>query len=157
MKTLDALVTGVRGAVEKMFAELGEVRPLFFLETQEGELIVIPASWGNRAEKQVIVLAVQEICRIKKVRRAVIVTEGWMVARPAGHPTEDLTPSEEPDRQEVLWIVAQTNVEGERGAGWLRHIVRDAGGKPSLAEAREMDTSTTTSIFDGIVGGRVLQ
>jgi hypothetical protein len=137
------------------FNQYGQHIPVFVLCDPDDRVVVLPTPWSDHNEKALAVLAAKEIAKSINATRVVVITEGWMVTRPTGTPTEGLVPSQQPDRIEVLWICAQSKSEGAR-TGFF-HIDRDAAGKAKVGAWASCDDGMSVSLFDGIVGAGVLQ
>lgn len=155
MKSLDELFQHAKTVAASSFNRRGHHLPTFLLDAPRG-IVTIPAPWGDQQQKLAAVLAVRSIARSMQATRVVVVTEGWMVTRPPGTNTDGLIPSQQPDRVEVIWIVGQSAVPGEVERAGIYKIERSRG-KAKVGEWTSADDGPTMSIFDGIVGGRVLQ
>lgn len=155
MKNLEQFYDAVRSAAAARFDRSSEHFPTFFVETEKSDVLVIPTLWSGQSEKEATILAVREVCATVRAVRVVVVLEAWMVARPVGTATDGITPSQETDREEVLWVLAQGKGETDK-VGYYK-IVRTAPDKATVGEYLAADPVGHASIFDGIVGGGVLQ
>jgi hypothetical protein len=156
MKTLSELFEQAKKTARRSFDARGEHIPVFLIQCPDG-VIPVGAPWGGQAQKEIAILAVRNICRARSASRVVVITEGWMVVRPVGTNTDKLVPSKEADRKEVLWITAQSALPSEAEIAGFYDIVRDARGKAKVGRWHQKELSLGVSIFDGLVGGRVLQ
>lgn len=145
----------VKEAAVKRFDQRGEHLPVFYVEAPDG-MILVPTPWQNQTEKELAVEAIRLLCQKVGAKRVVIVTEGWMVVRPRGTDTRGLTPSQEADRIEVLWIMGQTAIVGETATGSGMFRIDRSSGKPKLVDWQSTEDGQSMSLFDGLVGRGVL-
>lgn len=103
----------------------------FFLLTDDG-VVVIPCPWRNNDEKHAMVATVRSTAQGLKVRCYAFVTEMWMATIErdrSGDIDMTIVPSEHPDREEGLMIIAETPTER---IGECYVIVRQADGTATL-------------------------
>jgi hypothetical protein len=133
--TLEQMMRHASQMAEEMFDEHGEV-PMFWLaEPADGErmTIITPVEGppGVAVEvKNEIVAKVRGLFRKHDVRRYAQVCEGWQSSK------DNCRPSEDPDRREVVVVVAADEHEYLEA---LRDIVRPPNGKPYLAKLSDIE------------------
>lgn len=130
--SLDGLLANAENFARHAFKHQGEVVPMF-IAVHGGHVHVIAAPWRDEGEKHVMVATLREEFRELGIERFAFMVEAWMVA---AKPDADLSnlprPSEHPDRQEVVHILAMERGGGSRAVSIP--ILRK-GRKASLGEA----------------------
>jgi len=132
---LTGLVEFVSTTAEQVFASLGALYPMYFMETDEGEPLIVPEPPGDKDES---VALLREYMSTQNVVRYVSVKESWTVHLIATT-TADVTKAvadinsmggcqAHPNRVEVLLLVGEDSSEGWRS--YHRDVVRIPG-KPA--------------------------
>jgi hypothetical protein len=126
---LDALLDKAGQHARIVLVEMKETEllPTFLMIAAE-ENILMPARWGDEAEKRLILRAAREIMKEKGVTRYSMVSEAWTAKQPEGWKPgmpQGPLPSDRPDRKEVvIAIAADKTVTKSR----MWDIVRGEGG-----------------------------
>lgn len=127
---------------KKIFAECGEVQPMWVGQAEDGTLIPITGVFGSSEEKDAAAEAIRSIFRKFKVIRYVSMLESWMVS---AHKDQLKTikytpPSQHPDREEVIIV---TGEEAGQGIFGFYKIIRKDGEKPTLSEFERHDDANS--------------
>lgn len=145
----------VQRRVVKLFDKHREVRPAFFLDSPRG-ILLVPVSWENAEQKRLACVAVGHLCKAVQAQRVAVVCEAWMTKQAIDFKAPaDFAPSLQPNREEVLWFVGQTTVDGEQDLVGTYPIVRPQPGSPYLGAFLEHES--VAIIFDNMLGGKILQ
>ena len=126
---LDALLDKAGQHARIVLVEMKETEllPTFLMIAAE-ENILMPARWGDEAEKRLILRAAREIMKEKGVTRYSMVSEAWTAKQPEGWKPgmpQGPLPSDRPDRKEVVIAIAADKT-ATKSRVW--DIVRGEGG-----------------------------
>lgn len=109
--------------------------PMLFFRTPAGvmHVVAVPMIEGHKDD---IAAAIAVMLKMNKATEAVLLTSAWMVARPAGTTgVEDLRPSQQPDRREVLVL---SGVDQAVAVTQAAFIQRHPDQPPTLGELDDM-------------------
>ena len=124
---LDALLRHAMGYAKHMMATAGRVPPTLMAETPEGFLMFVPKSLQDVAEKDKFANAGRLLAVAYKATAVAMVLETWATsAKRPGPDLPQVPPSQAPDREEVVVIMAEAR--GAKAQQFLC-IQRDSGGK----------------------------
>ena len=126
--------------------------PLLLLRNVQGETAALPVTHLTRSKEGQVVLAamIQDLLTIEGLQWVVLVTEAWMVKRDTKEVTnahgvmeaERLpTPSESPDRVEVLLFQYSWPATGDAGAAISMHPLVRTPDAPVLLQRGELQIS----------------
>lgn len=133
LPTLEEMLANGCNTVRAAMQKHGEIIPMCIGHTASGELVPIACEFSSDPERKAkAVESLRELLRRAGVVSYVYIAEGWMVKRP--HFDPDTPPSEDPDRQEIVAIIAAS---AHRALWKIYEIKRDAHGKfTGLAETK---------------------
>lgn len=124
---LDALLRNAKGYAEHMMGTTGTVPPALMAETPEGFMMFVPKSLEDGAEKDKFANAGRLLAVGYKATALAMVLESWATfAKRPGQPLPKVPPSQSPDREEVVVIMAEAR--GSKAQQFL-FIQRDSSGK----------------------------
>jgi hypothetical protein len=127
----------------KKFAALrfnadGHLAPMWIMETINGKHIPVVMSMEVMADKDRCAAAIQELLTQKQAVRYVSLLEAWMATVDKTATRQELYDelavvpvSERPDRQEVIWVIAEDR--HHKLAGYYT-IIRPKIGKPRVGD-----------------------
>jgi hypothetical protein len=127
---LQSLADHAAAFATKMFAERGEVQPMWIADTAGGKRMVIGAELRNKDD---VIAGLRELFREQRVVRYAAMMEAWMVTLP-DHKMPVSPPSEHPDRREILMI--QAGDRKGRSIMLTYFILRPEHGPPQLKKAK---------------------
>jgi len=142
---LDALLEGAGEHARRVLVEMkeAELAPIFLMVGPEDENILMPAPWRDENQKRIMLAAVREIMKDKRVTSYSEVSEAWSSVQPKdwkpGMP-EGPAPSERPDRKEIVIAIAADRTTAKSRA-W--DIVRGEAG--SIVDLR-LDGNALTGL-----------
>ena len=130
-----------------------ELMPSWLLVTGKGAVEIYATPWSNTREKHLVTLCMKDIMREKHCTAYSLLVEAWMATvagEEAKEPYDGPPPSERPDRQECVVIMAVDHA----GKHVHKHLMikRDAEGR--CAELRRLDgpeDKITSMIFDNLL------
>lgn len=156
VEVLHSLADSLTDLAQAAFEKVGEVMPtMFFVEykdvMEDGKkfaLHTIPMPFQNVDQKALFADVAKSYAKtIKKLVGAVFLTEAWTVTRPIGKSDLNVTPSEEPDRREVVMISMKSADYSETR---IFPIVRHEA-NVSLGEMEKLNVHTEFDrFFDGL-------
>lgn len=116
-----------------IFADRGEVQPMWVGQSADNEVYPITAVFGSYEEKEATVRALKEIFDKFNVVRYVSMIESWLIIADKDDydPETSIRPSEHPDREEVIII---TGEDGDNEIFGYFKIIREEGKKPTLSK-----------------------
>ena len=124
---LDALLRHAKSYAEHMMATTGSVPPTLMAETPEGFMMFVPKSLEDGAEKDKFANAGRLLAVGYKATAVAMVLESWATfAKRPGQALPQVPPSQSPDREEVVVIIAEAR--GAKAQQFL-FIQRDSRGK----------------------------
>lgn len=157
----EAILEHLTNLATKMFEDTGEVMPIFILENKDGWLLPIITPFEGDGSKETVAKLVKEKSTNIDAQHIGFMCEAWVIEAKEGRLSEDeldglkngsLTPSEHPDRREVVHIV----VESKDGSfvGGQFYILRPEVGKPRLSPFKKMpDGGKFTGRFSHLFAG----
>ncbi len=138
----------VRNHAKTTFDRDGRLIPIFVLDGDPR--VAVGAPFSNDAERNACIAGMKTIAKHIGASRVAMILESWMVATDN---MRGLTPSEHPDRVEVIWITVRTSVPGEKDLVGYWRIRRQ--GRPRAVDFSVM--SHADNVFDAILPPKVLQ
>lgn len=120
--------------VEKIFAEQGELIPMWDVFTADGKRGIIGTPFSGEASKEAITYALRQMFEEFGVVRYVFVTEAWTLRQglSEAETRKALKASLEnhPDRREIIQLTGEDTESGQILA--FREIIRNADGSATL-------------------------
>lgn len=153
MSQLRDLFNKIEPKVREDFKKDGEIgTPIWFLENNNNDLILVATPFENNHTKDMAVLAVKEVIKEHNVVRYLFITETWFVSEnikdkpktPWKQPLETIIPSKHPDRKEAVVVTGEDRETGENLMILLE--IDRSGDKPIL---KENDMSAEMSVNSG--------
>jgi hypothetical protein len=110
MRTIDDLVKDGEAYARVLLLEKGvkQLDPVYQLYDDAGTIHMIPCPWENDFQKQLMVAEVKKFAKRVNCQLMLFVSEGWMATREPGHENDGPPPSQDPNRIEVVNIIAAT-------------------------------------------------
>jgi hypothetical protein len=110
-ETFEQFVETIRVEVLRRFNETGELLPTWFLQQEDGKILLLTTPYEkNTLQKDIVDFAIREAIAEKNIQRFVYISEVWMAN------VKDVTslknykglpPSERPDRKEAVMLIAE--------------------------------------------------
>ena len=147
---VETLLAHAEGYADHMLRTTGSVTPALFLDTPAGEVFCILAGPDmTEATKDKMVHVCRMLAVSTRATASALVMEAWMVRAKEGKLDTDTRPSLNPDREEVVNLMAE-NLRGMRGR--ILAIQRDdAGAYAGLGESNMPDANGGEGRFVGIL------
>jgi hypothetical protein len=113
MRTLDDLLKDGEAYARILLLEKGvkQLDPVYQLYDEDGTIHVVPCPWANDFQKQVMLSEVKKIAKKVNCQLVLFVSEGWMASRLPGREAEGPAPSKDPNRIEIVNIIASTTAD----------------------------------------------
>jgi hypothetical protein len=133
MIPLEDFVKDAAGRASVIFEAKGQVLPMLHFVDGDGEESVTPVPMNDKDEASAFIRA---MCAVFQAKRAVFITEAWMLSEIGGIPDEVMKRTDrhgirnEPGRIEVILINGEDQAEGLLMA--TREIIRKGNHKPTL-------------------------
>lgn len=132
---------------ERLFTTQGYVKPMWVLITPDKVMFVI-ADFETSKQKDDAIAAVKKLTKDHDAKIVGFICEAWSVALDASHPDfdkmNDITPSQHPDRREIIQVYREIGGLIEAGSFY---ILRPEHGKAKLSPFKSWTE-------DGMSGGR---
>ena len=133
--TLEELFNHGKEFAKHAFEEQGFLCPMWLIETANGEHFPVMVPFETRSDKIAAVEALKELLQSKKAVRYVSMVEAWTKAVKTREEMDRLYEagplSEHPDREEILYILAEDKHHMRSG---IFRIIRPVNGDPYLSE-----------------------
>lgn len=135
----------VNGMARSVFEKDGCHRPmmLVFHEGERVPYVLDAAPFMQSPEgKELLSAIVKRMARKNVITAVVFITEAWMASVEQGNPDAermmrgDVSVSDRPDKVEVLMVTAES--DDGLDVVFMNEIARDAAGKPTLKEPKEL-------------------
>jgi hypothetical protein len=152
---LEQLFDHMKECSKSAFEEFGHCTPMFV--TLEPPLIM-PVPFRNLNEKRTLVSLVKAIFKEQKVQRYGFAFEAWFATaklEPVVDISKVIQPSERPDRQECIYVMAEEKGKPARCGMWK--IKRTKKGWGKVVEFMKMDGAEEIGMFRNMLGTEILQ
>lgn len=140
MDHLDQLMDSLtRSALQNLYQD-GQIYPMALLLMSDSKAVFVALQWSTDQEKAATIAAVKGAARLS-AQALIYIIETWLTRAPK----PGVPPSEDPDREEAVVLVAFTPSSTRAVVVPFR---RDEGGTPIPLEPERLDGITIASHWD---------